>query len=45
MNLNDIKQSFILFPAISSCVSISAFASLLGIPIDITSSSVGLQIL
>ena len=35
--LNYIKQSLILVSVISGCVSISAFASLVGIPIGITS--------
>ena len=42
--LNFIKQLFILISAISGCVSISAFASVVGIPAEITSSAVGLKI-
>ena len=35
----------ILVSAINGCISISAFGSLLGIPIGITSSAIGLKIL
>ena len=38
------EQSLILVFAITGCVSISAFPSLVGIPIDIASSAVGLKI-
>ena len=43
-NLNYIKHSLILIPTITGCVSVSAFASLVGIPIGITSSAVGIKI-
>ena len=42
--LNYIDQSLILISTISGCVSISAFASLVGISIGITSSAIGLKI-
>ena len=42
--LNYIEYCFILVSAITGCVSISAFASLVGIPISIASSAVGLKI-
>ena len=42
--LNYIDHSRILISTITGCVSISAFASLVGIPIGITSSTVGLKI-
>ena len=42
--LNYIKHSLILIPTITGCVSVSAFASLVGIPIGITSSAVGIKI-
>ena len=41
--LNYIENFFILASTISSCISISAFASFLGIPIRTTSSTVGLN--
>ena len=41
---NYIDQSLIVISTITGCVSISAFASLVGIPIGITSSSIGLKI-
>lgn len=44
MLLNYIEHCFILVSAITGCVSISAFASLVGIPISIASSAVGLKI-
>ena len=37
-------EHFILAAAITGCVSISAFASLLGIPIGITTSAIGLKL-
>ena len=40
-NLNYIGQFFIFVYAVTTCISISAFASLLGIPIGITSSTIG----
>ena len=42
--LNYIEQFLILVSAITGCISTSAFASLLGIPIGITSSPMGLEI-
>ena len=42
--LNYIEESLILASAITGWVSISAFASLFGIPIEITSSSIRLKI-
>ena len=42
--LNYIEYFLILDSAITGCVSISAFASLVGIPIGITSSAIGLKI-
>ena len=42
--LNDIGNLLILDSTITWCISISAFASLLGIPLGITSSAIGLTI-
>ena len=42
--LNYIEHFLILASTITGCISISASASLLGIPIGITSSSIGLKI-
>ena len=42
--LNYIEHFLILGSAVTGCVSISAFPSLVGIPIVITSSAVGLKI-
>ena len=42
--LNYIEHFLILASTIAGCISISASASLLGIPIGITSSSIGLKI-
>ena len=42
--MNYSEHLLILVSTITGCVSISAFASLVGIPIGITSSAVGLQI-
>ena len=42
--LKYIKHFLILASAITGCISISAFVYLLGIPIGITSSAIGLQI-
>ena len=42
--LNYIENSFILAGAVTECTSISAFASLDGISIGITSSEIELQI-
>ena len=42
--LNYIEDFLVLASTITGCASISAFASLVGIPIGITSSAVGLKI-
>ena len=42
--LNYIKHSLIAIFTITGCVSISAFSSLVGIPIGISSSAIGLSI-
>ena len=42
--LNYIEHFLVLASTITGCVSISAFASLVGIPIGITSSATGLRI-
>ena len=42
--LNYIEHFLILGSAVTGCVSISAFSSLVGIPIVITGSAVGLKI-
>ena len=42
--LNYIEHLLILVSTINGCISISAFASLLGIPIEITSSAIELKI-
>ena len=42
--LNYIEHSLIAFSTITGCVSISAFASLVRIPIGIASSTIGLKI-
>ena len=42
--LNYFDHSLIVLSTITGCVSISAFASLVGIPIGITSSVIGLKI-
>ena len=44
MAVNYIEHLLISTPALTGCVSISAFASLVGISIGITSSAVGLEI-
>ena len=43
-SLSCIEHFLILASAITGCISISAFASLLGISIVITSSAIGLKI-
>ena len=43
--LNYIEHSLTEISAITGCTSISAFASLVGTPIGITSSAIGLKIL
>ena len=42
--LNYIGQFLILASSITECISISGFTSLIGIPIGITSSAIGLKI-
>ena len=42
--LNYIKHYLILASAITGCISVSAFTSLLDIPVGITSSAIGLKI-
>ena len=42
MTLNYIEHLLILASVVTGCVSISAFSSLVGVPIGITSSAVGL---
>ena len=42
--LNYIEHFLLLASTIAACISISAFTSLLGIPIKITSSAIGLKI-
>ena len=42
--LNYVDHSLIVISTITGCVPISVFASLVGIPIGITSSSIGLKI-
>ena len=42
--LNYVKHFLIIASTITGCISISAFASLIGIPIGITSSAIGLKI-
>ena len=43
-NLNYIEHCLILASTITGCISVSAFESLLGIPIGIRSSAIGLKI-
>ena len=42
--INYIENVLILAPAITICISITAFASLVGISIGITGSAIGLKI-
>ena len=44
ITLNYIEHFFILASTITGCISISAFASLIGIPIEIMSFAIGLKI-
>ena len=44
MALNCFEHFLILASAVTECISISVFASLLGIPIGITSSAIGIKI-
>ena len=39
--LNDIEHSLIVISTITGCISLSAFASLVGIPVGIASSTIG----
>ena len=41
--MNYIEHLLILSSTVTGCISISAFASLVGIPIGITSSAIGLK--
>ena len=41
ITLNYIEHILILASAMTGCISISAFVSLIGIPIGITSSAIG----
>ena len=43
-NLNHIERFLILASTITGCISISFFASILGIPIEITRSAIGLRL-
>ena len=43
-NLNSFEHFLILASTITGCISISAFASLVGIPTEITSSAIGFKI-
>ena len=42
--LNYIENLLLLSSAITACVSISAFASLIYVPVGVTSSSIGIKI-
>ena len=42
--LNYIDHLLIVISTVTGCVSISAFASLVGIPIGITNSAIGLKV-
>ena len=42
--LNFIEHIFILASTITGCLSISAFTSIVGIPLEITSSAIGSKI-
>ena len=44
MTLNYIEHFLVLTSVVTGCISISAFASLLGIPIEITVYTIGLEI-
>ena len=44
ITLNYIEHFLTLASTITGCISISAFASLLGIPVESTSSAIGLKI-
>ena len=42
--LDNVEHLLILVSTVTGCVSISAFASLVCVPVDITSSAVGIEI-
>ena len=42
--LNYVEHSFVFISAVSCCVSIPAFALLVGVPVGIASSAAGLKI-
>ena len=44
VTLNYIEQFLILVSAVAGCISISVFASLIGVPIGIMSSAIGLKV-
>ena len=44
MTLNYFENFIVFFYAVSGCVSISEFVSLIGVPLDITNSAVGLKV-
>ena len=43
-SLNYFEQIFVFISAVNGCVSVSAFSSLVGLPLVIKSSAVGLKI-
>ena len=43
-NLNYVEHLFILASTITACVSISAFALLVCVPVGITSSAIGIKV-
>ena len=44
LNLNNIDHFFTVIFTITGCISISAFTSLVGVPIVMTSSAIGLKV-
>ena len=42
--LNYFEHFLIFISAVSGCVSVSAFSSLVGVPVNVTSSAIGLTI-
>ena len=44
LNLNNIDHLFTVIFTITGCISISAFTSLVGVPIVMTSSAMGLKV-
>ena len=44
LNLNNIDHLFTVIFTITGCISISAFTSLVGVPIVMTSSAIGLKV-